>query len=651
MREKVATKASPWIEGWGRVVDNPHASLSWTPHPVASVHRNDGMNGDNFYQLETDVVAAYTCALRWKVSGDAAYAEKAVEIMNAWSAQLKEITWSDGHYDGSLVAGLQGYQFANAGELLRTYSGWKPEDFARFKTMMMNVFSSRAYFLNHSASSVLVYSSWDLCSMASTLATAVLADDRELFDTVVDFFYHGLGNGALAMTVPYVHPGYLGQTQESGRDQGHNTLSIGLLGAVAEMAWNQGVDLYGFDNNRVLAAAEYVARGNLIESGSSSFYAMPFAFYGNGNVADTAFATGSRGLRRPEWTLFYHHYANRKGLSAPFSRRFMAATSPEGGGGDYGEDSGGYNLLGFGTLTFTRDDYHGVEVPSGLTAQAVDGKAVLSWWGTASSTQYTVLRSEIPSGPYDVVATGITEPRTYTDAPGPGVFYYVVKAMTPAGETGPSNEARAITGTKLHTWLTFDEGAGTTAGDATGQGHAGVLHGGTSWVAGKTGSAVAFDGHDGSVSLPDGFLSGLADFSIAAWVYLDELAMSRVFDFGTGLGQYMMLIPKDKGLYGITTNLGVGEQRITGDTTLPTGRWAHLAVTLKGQLGTLYLDGVAIGTHPVMWLSPLRLGATTRNWLGRSQYAVNPYFKGRIDDFRIYWGALTPAQVASLAGK
>ncbi len=54
--------------------------------------------------------------------------------------------------------------------------------------------------------------------------------------------------------------------QESGRDQGHNVLGIGLMGAFCEMAWNQGNDLYGYDDNRFLKGAEYVAKYNLGDS-------------------------------------------------------------------------------------------------------------------------------------------------------------------------------------------------------------------------------------------------------------------------------------------------------------------------------------------------------------------------------------------------
>ena len=42
-------------------------------------------------------------------------------------------------------------------------------------------------------------------------------------------------------------------------------MGIGLMGAFCEMAWNQGVDLYGYDDNRFLKAAQYVAKYNLGE--------------------------------------------------------------------------------------------------------------------------------------------------------------------------------------------------------------------------------------------------------------------------------------------------------------------------------------------------------------------------------------------------
>ena len=64
---------------------------------------------------------------------------------------------------------------------------------------------------------------------------------------------------------------------------------------------------------------------------------------------------GSRGDDRPIWELVYNHYVNRRGLPAANVAAYAAQVRPEGGGGDYGPNSGGYDQLGYGTLTATLD--------------------------------------------------------------------------------------------------------------------------------------------------------------------------------------------------------------------------------------------------------------------------------------------------------
>jgi hypothetical protein len=103
----------------------------------------------------------------------------------------------------------------------------------------------------------------------------------------------------------------LGQWQESGRDQGHCLMGIGVMGVICEMAWSQGVDLYGHDDNRFLRGAEYVARYN---TGNS----VPYAAYDNcDQVNQTVISPEGRGEARPIWEMVYHHYAGRRGLAAP----------------------------------------------------------------------------------------------------------------------------------------------------------------------------------------------------------------------------------------------------------------------------------------------------------------------------------------------
>jgi len=645
MRAKVAAGAQPWLDGWNKLLRSGHSNLDASPRPLQTVIR--GGDGSNFWQFFTDVARSYQLALRWKVTGDTAYADKAVEFLNAWSSTLTLVT---GNSDRFLAAGIYGYQFANVGEIMRTYSGWAAADFARFQNMMLTVFypMNHEFLITHNGSEITNYwANWDLCNMACMLAIGVLCDRQDIYDEAASYFLTGRGNGSSSQSVPFVHPGYLGQWEESSRDQGHSTLGIGLAGAFCEMAWNQGDDFYGYDNNRFLAGAEYVAKANLSDASGNRYYlSMPFDTLVNRQGTGTAIAGGPLPHLRPIWEMIRNHYVNRLGLAAPFCVQMAATVGPEG-------DGGGGDQFGLGTLTFSRDPLAANVAPSGLTARLVGGKVELSWWGAAKASSYTLLRSTSPGGPYTAVATGISGLLTYTDSGmAPGTYYYAVTAQTPAGNSAPSKEARVLTAVAPHTVLQFSESEGTTVSDTSGNAHHGVLMNGAQWTQGKLGNGVQLDGVDDYVALPAKLVNNLADFSVAAWVFWEGgRNWTRIFDFGSGPTHYMFLTPQaEDGSMRFVINLmnGWGDQALT-TAALPTGQWVHLAVTLSGSTGTLYVNGSAVATNTAMTHAPFRMRSTTQNWLGRSQFPRDPYFKGKIDDFRIYNGALSAAQVAALA--
>jgi hypothetical protein len=345
MREKVAAGAEPWKSGWDRLIANPHASLKWKPRPVETVYRGKSDQHENYAQQFTDIAAAYACGLRWRISGDKAYADKAVEVINAWASTLKKVSGASDRY---LAAGIYGYELANAGEILRDYDGWDRADFRKFQEMMLAVFGTmnHDFLVHHNGQKVDHYwCNWDACNMASLLAIGVLCDRRDLYDEAVAYFKHGEGNGAIAQAVVKLYPDGLGQWQESGRDQAHSTLGIALLGAFCEMAWNQGDDLYGYDNSRFLAGAEYVAKYNLGDD-------VPYTPYKNSLATQPVISPAGRGGVRPCWEMIYNHYVNRRGMKAPYCQAWVTKVRPEGGGGDYGPNSGGYDQLGYGTLAF-----------------------------------------------------------------------------------------------------------------------------------------------------------------------------------------------------------------------------------------------------------------------------------------------------------
>jgi len=639
MKEKVAANAEPWKSGWDRLISNPHANLSWKARPTEVVVRGS-VPGQNVAAFFNDVHAAYQLALRWKVSGDSAYADKSIEVLNAWSSRLKSI---QGNADRFLAAGIQGYQFANAAEIMRTYPGWKPEDFRRFQKMMLDVFlpMNQSFLKDHNGAAITNYwANWDLCNTASMMAIGVLCDRRDIYNQAIEYFKHGAGNGSIERAIYYVHAGNLGQAQESGRDQGHTAMCIAVLTEICQMAWNQGDDLFGYDNNRVLAGAEYVAKYNLGED-------VPFQEYdwGTGQNGDrrsqTTVSEGSRGQGRPGWERLYNHYVNLKGLSAPYTTEFVKKVRPEGGGGDYGPNSGGFDQLGLGTLTATLDPINTVGVVSGLTARLNGSSVILNWWGVANAASYRVQRSTTANGRF-IAITEVKDSFTYTDADlALGSYRYTVTAIMSDGkESRPCKAVAVSTTPQLLMRLGFDDRKLATPRN------------GAAKAASEHGEAIVLDGVDDCVSLPAGVISQLSDFTIAAWVKADKAdAWSRVFDFGSGTGRYMFFTPRDSNgnpRFAVSTVYSYNEQVVDGSTPFPTERWAHVAITLRGRTATLYIYGQAVGSNENIDFPPFRLGATTQNWIGRSQFQQDPYLNASVADFRIYHGALSADDVAGL---
>ncbi|WP_425086136.1 alginate lyase family protein, partial [Streptomyces hainanensis] len=353
-RVRVAAGTDPWRAGWQRLVDNPHSSSTWTPNPQSVIYRGTGTS-NNYPILYNDIAAAYQNALRWQVGGTTANADRAAAICNAWSNTLTSI---QGSTDAILVAGLQGWQFANVGELLRGYPGF---DLDAFRQMLLNVFYpiNHGFLRDHNFTCISHYwANWDLCNMASIMAIAILCEDGAKFDEAVTYFQSGAGNGSLAHAVPFLHTdaaGYgLGQWQESGRDQGHCVMGVGQMGALCEMAWNQGVDLYAHDNRRFFQGAQYVAKYNIGLD-------VPFTTYSWGSGTNcahnehTAIASGGRGHIRPIWAMLHFHYHGRLGWRDEYlSTMYDDFVGTEGGGGDYGSTSGGFDQLGFGTLMYAK---------------------------------------------------------------------------------------------------------------------------------------------------------------------------------------------------------------------------------------------------------------------------------------------------------
>ena len=195
--------------------------------------------------------------------------------------------------------------------------------------------------------------------------------------------------------------------------------------------------------------------------------------------------------------------------------------------------------------------------------------------------------------------------------------------------------------------------------DSSGNNRNGTAFNDPTYAAAPTGfgQAIQFDGFADYVELPIGsVIASSQSLTISTRVLFAGTGNTwqRIFDFGTGANVYMFLSPNNGATnsprFAITTSAGAGESAVTASQGLTEG-WHHLAVVIDAasMTVTLYVDGEAADSTATTTL-PADLGATTQNWLARSQYTADPYFAGSLDEFQIYTRALSVGEVRYLAG-
>ncbi|TIA59075.1 chondroitin AC/alginate lyase [Aureobasidium pullulans] len=340
----------PWSTAFELLTQNGRSHSTWKPSAHEYIIRGSGY-AENYGSAYNDAAAAYQLALRWLITGDDTFANASVRILNAYSSTLKGLQGSTDLY---LAAGLYGYQFANAAELMRSYSGWNIPSQHDFGTMLTDIFASvsLSFLEKHNGNPTSkfhghYYANWDLCNIANLMAVGIFTDNQTMYDYATEYFLTGAGNGALPnfAVANFTEEGTgktLTQGQEAGRDQGHATLDFALLGVIAQQGFNQGNDL-----------AVYAAKYNVNQT-------VPYTRYDSFEGVQYNVSAKSRGNIRPGFELLVAHYEDVKGLNASWSAAYRDYVNQntelgvEGGGGNYGPNSGGFDALGHGTLMYRR---------------------------------------------------------------------------------------------------------------------------------------------------------------------------------------------------------------------------------------------------------------------------------------------------------
>lgn len=259
-RTEVLAGAQPWKGAYDQMMASSYASLSRTPKPRAVVECGSYSNPNYGCTDEReDAIAAYTDALAWYITKDARYAQKAIEIMDAWSATITSHTNSN----APLQTGWAGASWPKAAEIIKyTYTGtWTNS--ARFSTMLRNVYLPEI--INGSNSN----GNWELTMMDAAIGISVFLEDRTSYDKAMALFrtrtaayIYLASDGSVPKTVPSQNLNttakivsywqgqstfVTGLTQETCRDFTHTGYGLSSISHVAETSRIQGTDLYGTD--------------------------------------------------------------------------------------------------------------------------------------------------------------------------------------------------------------------------------------------------------------------------------------------------------------------------------------------------------------------------------------------------------------------
>lgn len=274
-----------------------------------------------------------------------------------------------------------------------------------------------------------------------------------------------------------------------------------------------------------------------------------------------------------------------------------------------------------------------------ITSRVMDGYAAGQGWTTFSWLPTLPFFKELPD-----YSAGAVQNETSAD-------YSSLVGST--GSIGDNNLMSGIVGL----WH-FDEGAGISVSDDSGQSNAGTAQNGPTWTSGKLSSAMTFNGSNQYVSTNTTLANSLGSgMSVSFWVNKLDTNIAGILNNyvgGSGIGIEIGAGNIPRFIY---THINGGNYigRSTTDT-LSVGQWYHVTATWDGSLANangikIYLNGIRKDTTNVLGgIVSAYVNPGSILDIGREYYsgAYNAYFKGSLDEFAIWSRVLHANEVLQL---
>lgn len=165
---------------------------------------------------------------------------------------------------------------------------------------------------------------------------------------------------------------------------------------------------------------------------------------------------------------------------------------------------------------------------------------------------------------------------------------------------------------------------------------------------------LTFNGSNQFIAL-DRSVADSRAFSFSAWVKpTGGAANQAVLWLGTSSTRRLSLTASDSSGQAKFSIVNGGAEQTLVANALPTGTWSHIAVTLNGATGVLYVNGSSVASGSITLRPDQLLAANTstgtqHNYLARAEGSAMPMFQGSLDDAQFYSSALTSTQITALA--
>ncbi len=308
--------------GW----ENLNPDLNYKPNPQEILNMQERIVKRKAW--DSDGFAVLDHALKWAISGDKRYGDKAVEILNAWSSTCKQIFLEDEDVYQFLHGTNSMDRWLNAAELLKYagggFDGWRKEDIEQFDNdHVRKLLVPLALGWPGNIGSPFGTQNQPLYVAVARVYLGIYLDDEAMLKSGYDYFfkknryvYDDLGTKSYLIDLPEndylkvfgekpinlfeLSIGIGGEYMERNRDEGHMNMCVHAIQKIAEPLRHQGMDdVYTMkfldeETPRYLQSIYWLSKGAL-EGGTAT-----------SKIGDVEFSTGR--LQNVEQVYNYYHH-------------------------------------------------------------------------------------------------------------------------------------------------------------------------------------------------------------------------------------------------------------------------------------------------------------------------------------------------------